>query len=44
VTFGPTQQGIVIVQVAGPSNTASGNAVALQPVGTGVGIVVAGYD
>jgi uncharacterized delta-60 repeat protein len=36
--------GVVVVNLAGPSNIASGNAVALQPVGTGVGIVVAGYD
>jgi uncharacterized delta-60 repeat protein len=43
-TFGPTQNGNVIVQLAGPSNIASGNAVALQTIGTSVNIVVAGYD
>jgi uncharacterized delta-60 repeat protein len=43
-SFGPTQEGVVIVQLAGPSNVASGNAIALQPVGNGFGIVVAGYD
>ena len=36
--------GAVIVNLAGPSNIASGNAVVLQPVGGGVGIIVAGYD
>jgi uncharacterized delta-60 repeat protein len=33
--------GAVIVNLAGPSNIASGNAVVMQP---GIGIVVAGYD
>jgi uncharacterized delta-60 repeat protein len=40
-TFGPTQNGNVIVQLAGPSNIASGNAVLIQADGN---IVVAGYD
>jgi len=40
-TFGPTSTGVVIVSLVGPSNIASGNAVALQ---TNLGIVVAGYD
>jgi uncharacterized delta-60 repeat protein len=43
-SFGPAPGGVVLVNIAGPSNIASGNAVALQPVGSGVGIVVAGYD
>jgi uncharacterized delta-60 repeat protein len=43
-TFGPVHDGVVIVALIGPSNIASGNAVVLQPVGTGVGIIVAGYD
>jgi uncharacterized delta-60 repeat protein len=36
--------GFSIAPLVGPSNIASGNAVVLQPVGGGVGIVVAGYD
>ena len=40
-TFGPTLKGNVIIQLAGPSNIASGNAVVVQSDGN---IVVAGYD
>jgi uncharacterized delta-60 repeat protein len=43
-SFGPTQEGVVLVNVVGPGTVASANAVALQAVGTGVGIVTAGFD
>lgn len=41
-TFGTN--GVVGVNLFGPSNIASGNAVVLESVGAGVGIVVAGFD
>jgi uncharacterized delta-60 repeat protein len=41
-TFGV--QGLVAPPLVGPSNISSGNAVALQTIGTVVDIVVAGYD
>jgi uncharacterized delta-60 repeat protein len=44
ITFGPTGEGVVLVNPVGPSNVASGNAVALQAITGGVGIVVAGFD
>jgi uncharacterized delta-60 repeat protein len=40
-TFGSAGVGQVFVPVVGPSSTASGNAIAIQP---GLGIVVAGFD
>ena len=43
-SFGPTGEGIVLINVAGPSTVASGNALVLQAVGAGLGILVAGYD
>jgi uncharacterized delta-60 repeat protein len=43
MTFG-ANNGVVAVNMFGPSNIASGNAVVLQAVGGGVGIVVAGFD
>jgi uncharacterized delta-60 repeat protein len=36
--------GVAVVSRVGPSDIASGNAVALQPVSGGIGIVVAGFD
>jgi uncharacterized delta-60 repeat protein len=41
-TFG--NQGLLAVPLFGPSTIASGNAMVLQPVSAGLGIVVAGYD
>jgi uncharacterized delta-60 repeat protein len=37
-------QGLLLVPLFGPSTIASGNAMVLQPVSAGLGIVVAGYD